>query len=364
MSTKPLRFILKLVGSFPRGGSTKSLLAARATSRSLKLFEKSWLIERLLHTCLPVLSSLFTFRTIMKTIRANNDPGGISWGSQKKMNTERVGPMLGAERPRAFLRWAGSKKQLLPEISKYWHSNYARYIEPFCGSASLFFELLPQQAVLSDINSDLIDTLRAVQISPDLVSECLARLETDEKTYYKIRAQQPSDLAPVQRAARFVYLNLLCFNGLYRVNKRGQFNVPYGSKHRKNLLDPSAMRAVSRALAAADLISRDFETAIDDAVPGDFIYLDPPYATAQKRAFTQYDVNSFSHGDLARLVDALRRADRRGVSFVLSYADYPDLIDLCEGWSVSRVTTRRNIAGFSGSRKKIDEVLISNVEPS
>lgn len=280
------------------------------------------------------------------------------------MNTECEAPDIGGSRPRAFLRWAGSKKQLLPEISKYWRADYTRYIEPFCGSASLFFDLLPRQATLSDINADLIDTLKAVQISPDLVSECLGRLKTDERTYYKIRAQQSIDLAPVSRAARFIYLNLLCFNGLYRVNKQGQFNVPYGSKHRKTLLDPLAMRNVSRALSAAELIRRDFEVAVDDASCGDFIYLDPPYATAQKRAFTQYDVNSFSHGDLSRLVDALRRADRRGVAFVLSYADYPGLVDRCGGWTVSRVKTRRNIAGFSGSRKKIDEVLISNVEPS
>lgn len=279
------------------------------------------------------------------------------------MNMARAMPDAGENRPRAFLRWAGSKKQLLPEISRYWRPSYARYIEPFCGSASLFFELLPRQAVLSDINSDLIDTLRAVQLSPDLVSECLARLKTDEKSYYIIRSQRPSELSPNARAARFIYLNLLCFNGLYRVNKQGQFNVPYGSKHRKNLLDPIAMRATSRALSDTELVSRDFELAVDEAVSGDFVYLDPPYATAQKKAFTQYDANGFSHGDISRLVSALRRADLRGVAFVLSYADYPELIELCDGWSVSRVRTKRNIAGFSGSRKQIDEILISNVEP-
>ena len=267
-------------------------------------------------------------------------------------------------RPRAFLRWAGSKKQLFPAISKYWRTDYVRYIEPFCGSASLFFELLPTQAALSDINSDLIDTLRAVQASPDLVSECLGRLKTDEKSYYRVRAQQPMELAPIPRAARFIYLTLLCFNGLYRVNKLGQFNVPYGSKHRKEMLDPLSMRATSRALSEVELITRDFEVAVDAANSGDFLYLDPPYVTSKERAFVHYDATGFSHGDLTRLVLALQRADLRGVQFVLSYADYPGLIDLCSEWAVSRVQTRRNIAGFAGSRKQIDEVLISNVSPS
>jgi DNA adenine methylase len=265
-------------------------------------------------------------------------------------------------RPRAFLRWAGSKRQLLPLIRRYWRPSFQRYIEPFCGSASLYFDLLPAQASLSDINEDLVDTLRAVQLWPDTVSECLARLPTDKASYYAVRAQSPSNLAPTARAARFIYLNLLCFNGLYRVNRNGHFNVPYGAKQRQVLVTQLDMRAISRALLSADLFARDFEYAIEEAGEGDFLYLDPPYATANTRVFTEYDVASFTPQDIDRLHAALRAAADRGAKFVLSYADVPEMQALASGWSLERVRTRRNISGFTGSRRYVDEVLISNCE--
>lgn len=267
-------------------------------------------------------------------------------------------------RPRAFLRWAGSKRQLLPQIKRYWSPGFRRYVEPFCGSASLFFDIEPTTACLSDINPDLIETLRAVQLWPDTVSECLARLPTDRDSYYKIRSQEPYKLAPTDRAARFIYLNLLCFNGLYRVNQAGKFNVPYGSKQRKVLVSESDMRAVSRALSHANLYARDFEDAIHDTDGGDFIYLDPPYATADTRVFTQYHEKTFSPSDIDRLRSALQLAHERGVKFVLSYAETNELQSLSSNWRVERVRTRRNIAGFTGSRRYVNEVLISNCEPT
>ncbi len=266
--------------------------------------------------------------------------------------------------PRPFLRWAGSKKQLLPSIRRYWRDEYSRYIEPFCGSASLFFELSPPSAVLSDINGELIETLRAVQLSPEIVSECLLRMKTDEASYYKVRAKNPIDLSSIERAARFIYLNSLCFNGLYRVNKAGQFNVPYGSQHRKNLFDALALRETSRALAKTEISNRDFEASVDEAGTGDFIYLDPPYVTQEFKIFTAYDKDSFSPNDISRLNSALLRADERGAKFVLSYANVPEVAEFWSKWKIREVTARRNIAGFAGSRRTVKEVLISNCEPS
>jgi DNA adenine methylase len=265
--------------------------------------------------------------------------------------------------PRPFLRWAGSKKQLLPSIKQYWNGDYSRYIEPFCGSASLFFELNPPAAMLSDINEELIETLRAVQFSPAIVSECLLRMRTDEKSYYRVRAQDPGSLSSIERAARFIYLNSLCFNGLYRVNKAGQFNVPYGSQHRKNLFDASALRETSRALANTEIANRDFEASVLEAGIGDFIYLDPPYVTHEFKIFTAYDKDSFSSSDLSRLNAALLKADKRGAKFVLSYANVPEVAEFCNEWNIRVVTARRNIAGFAGSRRMVQEVLISNCEP-
>ena len=259
-----------------------------------------------------------------------------------------------------FLRWAGSKVQLLPVIRQYWRPSYRRYVEPFCGSACLFFSIQPQAALLSDLNDELICTLSRIQVSADVIVECLRRMKTDEKTYYKVRAIDPLSLSPNERAARFIYLNTLCFNGLYRTNRLGHFNVPYGSRTRKNPFDPVVLREAARMLATAALESSDFETVVDQTRDGDFLYLDPPYATGSRRIFGEYGKNVFSEADLARLIDSLHRAVDRGVHFVLSYADVPEIHTMRKLWPSTEVTTRRNIAGFVDARRKVREVLVTN----
>ena len=262
----------------------------------------------------------------------------------------------------AFLRWAGSKKQILPEIKKYWHTDFSRYVEPFCGSASLFFDVQPRKALLSDINSDLVNALNAVKNAADEVSAKLGMLKTDKDSYYQIREICPNCISEQDRAVRFIYLNSLCFNGLYRVNKAGKFNVPYGSKHRKELFSAGALRETAKTLENAEIKIMDFEASVDQTAEGDFLYLDPPYATAAERVFTEYQADAFTRGDIRRLNSSLLRANERGVKFVLSYADVAEIECFDAKWPVKRVFARRNIAGFSGSRKIISEVLITNVE--
>lgn len=262
----------------------------------------------------------------------------------------------------ALLRWAGSKKQILPLIKKYWKDDFQRYIEPFCGSASLFFDIKPAEADLSDINGDLINALKQVKENYKRVGEKLSFLPTDRDMYYTIRSIDPRTLTAEDQAVRFIYLNSLCFNGLYRVNKAGAFNVPYGTRFRKELFDADALKASAELLKKARVNTRDFELAVDEAEKGDFIYLDPPYATADNKIFTEYTSNAFARKDLKRLNSALKRADQRGVKFVLSYAHVPEIDFFDSEWSVQQVSTRRNIAGFTGSRKKITEVLVSNIE--
>jgi DNA adenine methylase len=259
-----------------------------------------------------------------------------------------------------FLRWAGSKVQLLPAIQQYWRPTYRRYVEPFCGSACLFFSIQPQAALLSDLNEELICTLKQVQISADVVVECLYRIKTDEETYYKVRAIDPCSLSPNERAARFIYLNTLCFNGLYRTNLAGQFNVPYGSRTRKSRLNPNTLRDAARLLKSAVLENSDFESVINQTMDGDFLYLDPPYATGSRRIFSQYGKDIFSEKDLVRLVASLHKAVDRGVRFVLSYADVPEIAAFRRQWPSIEVTARRNIAGFSDSRRQANEVLVTN----
>ncbi|MCX5825111.1 MAG: Dam family site-specific DNA-(adenine-N6)-methyltransferase [Deltaproteobacteria bacterium] len=259
-----------------------------------------------------------------------------------------------------FLRWAGSKVQLIPTIKTYWQPQFKRYVEPFCGSAALFFSVQPQWAVLSDLNSELICTLAQIQIAPDIVSEVLSRMPTDERSYYRVRAQDPAHLSPNERAAQFIYLNALCFNGLYRTNGEGRFNVPYGSKKKSKLFDALELREASRLLNNALLEASDFQSIVDRTTLGDFIYLDPPYATGSKRIFNAYGKDLFTTKDLIRLTAALDRADNRGVRFVLSYADVPEIHDFKKKWTTCTVQARRNISGFTGSRRKVNEIIVTN----
>ena len=262
---------------------------------------------------------------------------------------------------KSFLRWAGSKAQLVPQLREFWSSGFERYVEPFCGSATLFFALEPRSALLADMNPELVHTLRALQKSADVVIERLMRYGTDERSYYEVRAISPNILSPNERAARFIYLNALCFNGLYRVNQAGIFNVPFGGgRGKKVLFDPLLIREAGYRLRSAEIDCSDFESIVNRSIRGDFLYLDPPYATASKRVFSEYGKGGFSEKDIERLYKCLSRADERGVKFLLSYADFPEAACFRARWTTEMVEAKRNIAGFAASRRKVTELLISN----
>ncbi|MDR6841026.1 DNA adenine methylase [Pseudoxanthomonas sacheonensis] len=261
-----------------------------------------------------------------------------------------------------LLRWAGSKAQLLPELRTFWREEYQRYVEPFCGSASLFLSLKPKAGLLSDINEELVIALQQVQLNAPTLVECIRRMPISEKNYYKVRATRPDTLSPALRAARFIYLNALCFNGLYRTNRAGQFNVPYGSKLRKTVLDEEHLHAVSSALQSAEIVSGDFESSVLRTGSGDFLYVDPPYTTSDVRMFTEYSGSGFGISDLHRLLEALDDVASKGVAFVLSYADVSEVSSFAEKWKSRRVSARRNIAGFTGSRRTVQELIVTNCE--
>lgn len=260
-----------------------------------------------------------------------------------------------------FLRWAGSKIQLLPNLQAFWSDHYERYVEPFAGSASLFFRLQPKRALLSDINRELILTLQQVRQQPTHVVECLRRMPRSSRYFYEIRAQQPETLPLNARAARFIYLNALCFNGLYRTNLHGVFNVPYGSKHKRNPFDLELIRRASTLLQHAQLLNDDFEDCLQHVTEGDFVYLDPPYINNERRTF-QYAAGVFSSDDLDRLFAALHAIDAAGAHFVLSYANVREMSPFKGCWRSMRVTARRNIAGFAADRKLTTEILITNIQ--
>ncbi len=262
------------------------------------------------------------------------------------------------------IRWAGSKKALVPVLKKHWDRNPdARYIEPFCGSACLFFELEPREAVLSDLNWELITAYRAIRLSTSRVIECMKRYPATKSHYYVLREIDPRSLSEVEIAARFLFLNKLCFNGIYRTNLAGHFNVPYAKpKRRRVVFDFDSLNKTALLLKSALLLQGDFEVALDEARAGDFVYLDPPYAVAKRRVFSEYQAQGFSERDLDRLRSCLVELDRRGVHFVLSYADSAEGRKLVSDWNYRRVRTRRNVAGFAGDRRLTFEVMASNQE--
>ena len=257
-----------------------------------------------------------------------------------------------------FLRWAGSKKKLLPELMGLEPAGYRRYVEPFAGSACLFFALRPKRALLGDLNAELIDTYQIVKRHPRRVSRTLQALPRTEAAYYRIRAWDPDHLEPINRAARFIYLNRNCFNGVYRVNRRGEFNVPRG-RNTGELPTERLIYRCSVALRAARLCAGDFETCLASVRRDDFVYLDPPYASADRSTYGEYGYGSFANDDLERLIESLRRLDRIGAVFLLSYSDVPALRSVGD-WPQKRVLTRRHVAGFACHRRRVFEMLVSN----
>lgn len=262
----------------------------------------------------------------------------------------------------AFLRWAGSKAQLARALTSAFPAHFDRYIEPFCGSARLFFARNPSSAVLADINEELILTLRQVQVAPELVVRQVRQWRCDRRTYELLRSKLPRELAPSTRAARFIFLNQLCFNGLYRENSSGRFNVPFatGARIRADLDD--VLLLASRQLSGVQFLAQDFAKTLALADKADFIYLDPPYVSEGGRRFAEYNAVGFSDHDLDRLELGLLEAERRGALFMLSYADgrWVRALARRHGWRISHTSVRRSIAGFVRHRSSAAEVVVRN----
>lgn len=260
-----------------------------------------------------------------------------------------------------FLRWAGSKRGAIPVLSEHVPKDYKRYIEPFAGSACLFFHVQPKKAIIADLNGELIDTYAAIKQSPGQVSRALAKLPFGREQYYNIRQEKADRLSPVQRAARFIYLNRFCFNGLYRTNAEGKFNVPFGAPRNATVPTASHLKACSDVLSRAKLVTGDFEKAVSSSVmEGDFVYLDPPFFQTEGRVFRQYTSKPFMKSDLARLKRLLSYIDATGATFVLSYAQNNEAKELFRGWYSKTISLHRNISGFAGARGKAKEIVVSN----
>ncbi len=258
-----------------------------------------------------------------------------------------------------LLRWAGSKRKLLPILLAATPTRFERYIEPFAGSACLFFALKPKSAILADLNIDLIDTYATVRAHPLRVARIVEKWNADGNDYYAIRAMDPRWHDPVTRAARFIFLNRLCFNGVYRTNRQGHFNVPRGRRTGRVPGLPLYWRT-SILLRRAQLLASDFEATLSHVREGDFVYLDPPYALGERPTHGEYGYGIFTGCDLPRLEETLERIDRVKATFLLSYA-YGSARGLKTNvWYTRRLSVRRHIAGFASHRHGVYETLMSN----
>ena len=262
-----------------------------------------------------------------------------------------------------FIRWAGSKRKQIPLLRSFWNPSFGRYVEPFMGSACLFFALNPRKALLADTNSELIRAFQAVRDHPRAVSNRLAKIPHGKRSYYSVRKLVPCHLDSIDAAARFIFLNRFCFNGLYRTNESGSFNVPYASSGTGDLPTFSELQIISQALSVCSIRQSDFEKTLVQTRLGDFVYLDPPYAVGNRRVFRQYGPSSFGLHDLQRLADSLTTLDKRGVKFLLSYAACAEASHFFKPWPQKKIFIQRNIAGFVAHRRLAGEVLISNCFP-
>jgi DNA adenine methylase len=258
-----------------------------------------------------------------------------------------------------LLRWAGSKRKLLPALIPRIPDDFGRYVEPFSGSACLFFAIRPKNAVLSDLNQDLVHAYQTVRDHPLLTWRSLTSMSRDEENYYVVRALDSTSLPDIERAARFIYLNRHCFNGVYRTNRAGKFNVPFGDRLGA-IPSLTHFRRCAAALRHAELISGDFEKVVSKVKTGDFVYLDPPYAKNENRQRGEYGYSSFSVIDLDRLSTALQGIDDKKATFLLSYADCNEICGIKERWFSTTVAVKRQVSGFHKHRVSVSEVLISN----
>ncbi len=271
------------------------------------------------------------------------------------------------------LKWVGGKRQLLSEIKKHVPQKFNTYFEPFVGGGAVLFELQPNSAVVNDINKELINVYSVIQNNVDDLISTLSNKKIYANTsecYYKVREwdrdpKKYNELTGVERAARVLYLNKTCYNGLYRVNSMGEFNSPFGSYKNPNIVNDITLRAVSKYFNKANIkfLNGDFEKVVKTAKKGDFVYLDPPYAPISKTSnFTGYNENGFDETEQIRLKEMCDSLTKKGIKFLLSNSDCEFIRELYKDYKIITIKAKRAINSKGDNRGAVSEVLIKNYE--
>lgn len=270
-----------------------------------------------------------------------------------------------------FTKWTGGKRQLLPVIRELMPKKYNRYFEPFVGGGALFFDLAPKHAVINDFNAELINCYQQIKDNPQELIEILkVHQEYNSKEYYldlrsADRDERIDMMSEVQRAARILYMLRVDFNGLYRVNSKNQFNVPYGRYKNPKIVDENLVSAISTYLNnnQIEIKKGDFEKAVLDVQPGDFVYFDPPYIPlSETSAFTSYTHEGFSYDNQVRLRDTFKKLSDTGAYVMLSNSSSFLVEELYRDFNIHYVEATRTNGAKSSSRGKISEIIVTNYE--
>lgn len=270
--------------------------------------------------------------------------------------------------PRPFLKWAGGKSQLITQYKPYFPETFKTYYEPFLGGGAIFFHLLPEKAILTDINPELINCYLCVKNEVEKLIELLEEHQynhalSPKEYYYKMRRLW-GEGNPVERAARLIYLNKTCYNGLYRENSQGKFNVPMGNYKFPKICHPELLRSVSVALKKAEIAVSSFENVLNFAKSSeDFVYFDPPYYPLSSTSnFTAYSRYNFNESEQIKLRDTFAELARRGVKVMLSNSDCSFIRELYKDFNISEISATRAINSNGKKRGKISEILVTSYE--
>lgn len=268
----------------------------------------------------------------------------------------------------SFVKWAGGKKQLLEQFEKHFPPKIERYFEPFVGGGAVALYLLKthpeiKKIYLSDINEELVITYNAIKNEIEELVALLKKYKAqhNKEFYYKIRAEDVKKLSQVQIAARFIYLNRTCFNGLYRVNSKGQFNVPIGSYKNPTICPEEDLREISKLLEKDEITTRPFYEVVKEAKKGDFIYFDPPYYPLNKTSsFTSYTKDAFLEKEQEHLAQVFKELDKKGCKIMLSNSDTDFIKNLYKDYSQEMVKATRMINCNASKRGAINELVVKN----